>query len=366
MLSSSRTLPLVGLLLALAHGQEVTEVQDGDASGKAAPKGAPPTVDLCICLDTSGSMQKLIDSARARIWSIVNDLALANPTPRLRVALIAYGGRDYNSDEGWIAVQTGFTEDLDLVSQKLFALHARGSTEYVGRALETALSFDWQEGSDSLKLVVVAGNESADQDPQVPFRGMCRKAIASGVMVNPFYCGDPAHADAPGWKEIATLSDGHYAVIEQGATVRIETPFDKKIAALSKAINETYVPLGKAGREGRARQSAADKDAGSMGADTEAVRGNAKASKLYWNRWCLVDRLDRGQVDLKQIKDEDLPEEMRGLTLEEKRAYLDAKRKKREEIQAKIKEVNAERTAWLTAEKKRRSIEDKKSFKDGG
>jgi hypothetical protein len=35
-----------------------------------------------ICLDTSGSMDGLIDAARQKIWSIVNDLALATPTPR--------------------------------------------------------------------------------------------------------------------------------------------------------------------------------------------------------------------------------------------------------------------------------------------
>ncbi|MCZ6812315.1 MAG: hypothetical protein O7D97_09960, partial [Planctomycetota bacterium] len=42
-------------------------------------------VDLVICLDTSGSMQGLIESAKQKLWGIVNDLALAEPTPELRV-----------------------------------------------------------------------------------------------------------------------------------------------------------------------------------------------------------------------------------------------------------------------------------------
>ena len=36
-------------------------------------------VDLVIALDTSGSMTQLIDSARAKLWEVVNELALAKP-----------------------------------------------------------------------------------------------------------------------------------------------------------------------------------------------------------------------------------------------------------------------------------------------
>ena len=38
-------------------------------------------VELAICLDTSGSMDGLINSARQKLWTIVNDLAKAEPTP---------------------------------------------------------------------------------------------------------------------------------------------------------------------------------------------------------------------------------------------------------------------------------------------
>ncbi len=359
--SRARTLSLALLLamLSLASAQEVTEVKDGDASKKAAGK---KTVDLCICLDTSGSMRGLIDSARSRIWSVVNDLALAKPTPRLRVALIAYGGGSYDSTKGWVQVQTGFTEDLDLVSSKLFALKATGSTEYVGRALQTAMAFDWQKGTDALKLIVVAGNESADQDPAVPFRDMCKTAITGGVMVNSIYCGAAGHADAAGWKEIALLSDGHYAVIEQHGTVTLQSPFDKKIAALSTAVNSTYVAFGKKGKEGVARQEAADNDAGAMGEDTAALRGSSKASKLYYNRWCLIDSLDRRQVKLEEVKDKDLPKEMRGMTLEQKKAHLDKKRAERKKIQAEIKVISAKRAGWIATEMKKRAIKDNRSF----
>ncbi len=73
-------------------------------------------VDLAICLDTSGSMRGLLDSARQSIWAIVNDLALAKPAPRLRIALLTFGNDGHSKANGWVRVDTGFTGDLDLVS----------------------------------------------------------------------------------------------------------------------------------------------------------------------------------------------------------------------------------------------------------
>src|SRR5258705_2711251 len=115
--------------------------RDGDAetvkkaAGATAPRRA---VHLAICLDTSGSMDGLIDEARQKIWSIVNDLALATPTPRLRIALLTYGNDGHDAERGWVAVDAPFTEDLDTVSAQLFALKTNGGTELVARVLDAA------------------------------------------------------------------------------------------------------------------------------------------------------------------------------------------------------------------------------------
>ena len=84
-------------------------------------------IELAICLDTSGSMDGLINSVRQKLWTIVNDLAKAEPTPTLRVALLSYGNDGHNAENGWVNVETPFTEDLDIVSQMLFALTTNGN-----------------------------------------------------------------------------------------------------------------------------------------------------------------------------------------------------------------------------------------------
>ena len=64
-----------------------------DACPPVAEK--PKAIDLVVCLDVSGSMNGLIDSAKIKLWDVVNELAKVKPTPNLRVALYSYGSPQY-------------------------------------------------------------------------------------------------------------------------------------------------------------------------------------------------------------------------------------------------------------------------------
>src|SRR5712691_2258839 len=70
-----------------------------------APKPAQQqakNIDVAICLDVSGSMQGLVQSAKNKLWDIVNELAKIKPAPNLRVALYSYGHNSYDRNQGWI------------------------------------------------------------------------------------------------------------------------------------------------------------------------------------------------------------------------------------------------------------------------
>ena len=349
----TRTFLVLALLLGATFAKD---------EKKIAPERR--TIDLAICLDTSGSMNGLIDSCRQKIWAVINDLALAKPTPRLRVALLSYGNDGYANDAGWVRLDTGFTDDLDKVSQQLFSLRTNGGTELVGRVLQAALArLDWSKDSKALRIMIVAGNESADQDKEVSFRLMCRRAIGRDIMVNPIYC-TRAENVAHEWKEIARLTDGHYAAIDQNrGTVTIDTPFDGKLKVLSSALNTTYIAFaGKKGREGRANQEAQDKNAAGLNADAAVLRSTAKAQVLYFCSWCLVDTLRRGKVKIEDVKTEDLPENMRKMTMEQRKGYVDGMYTKRVSIQKRIKELNGKRNVFIAAEMAKRNQKDDKSF----
>ncbi len=92
-----------------------------------------PTMEIAILLDTSGSMEGLIDQAKTRLWKIVNDLALAkksDQSPRIKVALYEYGKSTIPASEGYLRMIVPLSTDLDRVSEGLFSLHTNGGEEY--------------------------------------------------------------------------------------------------------------------------------------------------------------------------------------------------------------------------------------------
>jgi hypothetical protein len=119
-------------------------------------------VDLVICLDTSNSMDGLIDSAKQKLWDIVNELGRAKPKPHLRVGLYAYGTPGFGAETGYVKKLTDLTDDLDAVYGHLTGLRTDGGTEFVARVVRAAaLEQSWSKDKNALKIIVVAGNEAA-------------------------------------------------------------------------------------------------------------------------------------------------------------------------------------------------------------
>lgn len=356
---------LIGSGLAMAQDPVViAPVTEVPAEPVAEAPTEARTIDLAICLDTSGSMSGLIEAAKQKLWAIVNDLALAEPTPRLRVALLTFGNNGHSEEDGWVKIDSGLTEDLDTISQQLFALSTNGGEEYVGRVVHYASTqLDWHPSDDTLKLIVVAGNESADQDQQMPFRDVCRDTIGRGIMINSIYCGDPADNIAPGWREVAKLADGQFASIDHNnGTVVITTPFDDQITELSAAVNETYLPVGEAGEWGRFNQTAQDANAVTLNSAASAARAQTKANALYNCSWDLIDACKMGQLKLEEVKEEDLPENMRSMTMEERRAYIDQMQEKRAGIQKQINDLGQQRQGFIDQRMREGGFDEDNSF----
>ena len=322
-------------------------------------------VDLVICLDTSGSMKGLIDSARQNIWAIVNDLALAKPEPRLRVSLLTFGNAGHAEEAGWVKVDVPLTDDLDLISQKLFALVTNGGEEYVGRVLTAAVDkLEWSQQKSALKLIVVAGNEAASQDPEIDHRAAAGAAIAKGILVNSVYCGKPSDDVAPGWKEVALRADGQFATIDKdNGTVVIETPFDAQLTGLSAKVNGTYLPFGAKGKKGKDNQVAQDNNASGLNGAASAQRARSKAWGGYnCATWDLVDGCAHNTVDLAKLKPEELPEIMRPMTIEQRKEYVAKKAAERKSIQKQIAEIHVKREAFVVEERKRQAVDGSAAF----
>src|SRR5215212_10817886 len=64
------------------------------------------TIMIALLLDTSNSMDGLIDQAKSQLWKIVNEVAAAKSTdgkqPKIKIALYEYGNDGLPSSEGYI------------------------------------------------------------------------------------------------------------------------------------------------------------------------------------------------------------------------------------------------------------------------
>jgi hypothetical protein len=299
-------------------------------------------------------MEALIDSARARLWDIVNSLSSARPTPDLRVGLITYGSPSRsNATQGWVVLQRSLTSDLDSVYAKMMEFRTDGGNEFVGWALNDAVTkMNWSSDPKALKVIFVAGNESADQAREVyDFRSVASMARGRGIIINAIYAGDRNAGTNERWAEVASCGGGNFASIDmQCGTVQIEAPQDKILLELNMKLNATYVPYGDAGREGAANQMAQDANAERLGQQSAVSRVVAKKSALYRNeRWDLVDAVAKGEKKVKDVKEADLPAPMRAMSDAEREQYVQRMQTERADLQKKIAEVGAERDKVVRA-----------------
>src|SRR6478672_11899337 len=81
-----------------------------------------PQVEVVFCLDTTGSMGGLIEGAKQKIWSIVNQIASGRPAPEIKVGLVAF--RD--KGDAYITKVFDLTTYLDEVHKNLQGFKAEG------------------------------------------------------------------------------------------------------------------------------------------------------------------------------------------------------------------------------------------------
>ena len=317
--------------------------------------GESQSIMLALLLDTSNSMDGLIDQAKSQLWKIVNELASAKcgdgKRPTIRIALYEYGNDGLPSSEGYIRLVSPLTNDLDLISEKLFSLTTNGGNEYCGYVIKKSLTqLDWSNSKSDLKMIFIAGNEPFTQG-SVSYQVACSLAKEKGVIVNTIFCGNFDEGINTQWKAGADLTGGSYMSIEQNRkTVFIATPYDERISALNDKINDTYIYYGKSGAQRKQAQSQQDKNAESYGLSNKVNRAVSKSSQAYDNSyWDLIDASKNDDKAIVNAKEDDLPKEMKGMSVEKRKEYVKQKAVEREEIQNEIQSLNRKRQEYIVA-----------------
>lgn len=314
-------------------------------------------IQMAILLDTSGSMEGLIEQAKTQLWKIVNELALSKKygrTPRLEVALYEYGKDSIPEENGFLRMLVPLTTDLDKISDELFKLKTNGGSEYCGEVIQhAARNLKWDKSNRIYKVIFIAGNEPFTQG-KVKYQKSCKESISKGIIVNTIFCGPEQEGIDTRWKDGADLADGKYMNIDHNQqTVYIEAPQDKEIMKLNEQLNKTYIAYGNLGAEKKRMQQVQDSNAAKSNKEATIQRAFTKSSKLYKNEaWDLLDAVENEEVAIEEMETSQLPEEMKKMSKEERKKYVEKMQKQRKEIQEKIKILYQQRNKYIEAKRK--------------
>lgn len=346
--ASTYTSSLFGAKEKIEKGNEL-------GSGSETRMIGDNAIKVALLLDTSNSMDGLIEQAKSQLWKIVGELARmkkGTEAPALQIALYEYGNDNLSIRNGYIRQINGFTSDMDLISEKLFAMTTNGGSEYCGHVIQTSLKqLEWGKKNNDLKVIYIAGNESFAQG-NVPFSGAIGEAVEKGIVVNTIFCGPHQEGVNLQWQAGALRGNGEYMSIDQDkATVYIQTPYDKKIGDLNLQLNSTYIHYGQQGQRYKSNQIMQDSNAGQYSQANATDRAVFKSSSSYSNaEWDVVDAYKKDKSILTKKKEE-LPEEFQELDEEEVEIKIIEITKKRETIQLQIRELDKERRTFIEEEK---------------
>jgi hypothetical protein len=334
---------------------------------EGADTSKAPRIQVAILLDVSGSMDGLIDQAKAQLWNLVSLLGKAEckgGTPRIEIALYEYG-RDSNPvSKGYIRRISAFSTDLDSLSKNLFALTTNGGSEYCPQVIYTsAKELDWDTSAQTYRAIFIAGNETFWQG-KLTWTEACDAARAKGIVVNTIYCGDRMSGINEHWNLGAECGRGSYSNINSNAKLEeISTPYDSALYTLNDRLNGTMIGYSIQGNYKLVDVASVDKMNSSFNKSAAAKRMEVKANKkLYRNdSWEMVDAYETDSTVITRMEKSTLPDSLKNASAAQLKVALQRKLAERDSIRNEIAQLSINRNNWLNEERKKRTQQNQES-----
>lgn len=310
-----------------------------------------PKIQVAILLDSSNSMDGLIEQTRTQIWSVINAVSKVKKngkTPVFEVSLYHYGNDSLPSAEGFNRMLNELSTDLDKVSENLFSIQTNGGQEYAGWVINSAVNeLKWSSNPQDFRVIFIAGNEPFDQG-NIDWKKAVNLANQKDIIVNTIYCGESENTESNLWAMGASQGGGNYFNLNQNEKVVVmPTPYDGEIVRLNQELNDTYIPYGSQGSLSYERQKAQDMNA-IPNPEAAVGRSVTKTTSSYRNSsWDLVDGVIQENLDLNAVDKTTLPDNLRSLSVPEIKKVVEQMTLKREEIKAKIAELAQKRLDYL-------------------
>lgn len=353
---------MLGLaLISIACNAEKKETKVRLSINQQAPIDQPvdrskkATIQIALLLDTSNSMDGLINQAKSQLWDVVNKMTSAHCNDQqagLEIALYEYGNSGLSEKDDYIRQVLPFSTDLDMLSKELFALRTNGGDEYCGAVIDNSIKkLEWRDGKQDLKMIFIAGNEGFTQGT-ISFKESIIDAQKKDITVNTIFCGEYQTGINLKWKEGASLGNGEYTNIDANKrTVYVATPYDDKILELNNQLNSTYIAYGDYGNQKQKLQIEMDVEAMVVSEEVQVKRSVAKSSSNYQNAsWDLVDNAGDDKLLKKIIKENKstLPDSLKNKSVDEVAAFAKAELKIRKQLQNQIAGLNIKREKYIS------------------
>ena len=313
-----------------------------------------PRIEVSFVLDTTGSMAELIGGAKQKIWTIARQVVSGRPTPAIKLGLIGFRDRG----DQYVTKVYDLSDDLDAVYGHLmdFQVGGGGDTpESVNQALNEAVTkISWSRDPNTLKLIFLVGDAPPHMDypDDEKYPATVRLAKEAGIVIISVQCGTYA-ATTPIWQEIASASGGGFVQINQsGGMTRTSTPVDSQLAQVGAELNRTVVPYGNAARQSEVR----GKGTLAAGADVDRLvylnvdRAEFGAKVVVTGEGELIWDVVNHKVKLEEIPDSDLPVQLKSMTMDARKEFVDQQFSKRKELQLKVDELSSQRDAFIKAD----------------
>ena len=324
-----------------------------------------PSLEMVFVLDTTGSMGGLLEGAKQKIWSIVNEVMQSPSRPAVRVGLVAYRDRG----DAYVTQVLPLTNDLDKVYSTLMNYRAEGggdTPEDVRRALADGVhEAGWSQSSSSIaQILFLVGDAPPHEDYQnePSTEVSVADAAGAGIIINTIQCGNLSETTQV-WQTIAGRGQGQYfAIAQNGGVQAISSPYDKEIAELGAKLGSTYMSYGggagEAGEKYRAETKARQVDAEVVVAsraapDAAADRAVNKVLNADAYVGDLLQSLENGTLKLDSVKDEDLPADLRKLSVNERKTEIAKRLAERAKLRADIMSLSKQRDEFISGERKK-------------
>jgi hypothetical protein len=351
---------------AVGSGLEVSAAKvSAEPNSLAVAPLLPPSQDdviqVALLLDVSSSMDGLIEQAKSELWAVVNTVSKARKNgsaPQLQIALYDYGKSSHSQSENYVRQVLSFTNDLDLLSEKLFSLNTNGGDEYCGAVIKSCLNdLTWQGGSTPYKTIFIAGNEPFNQGG-VNYKTSCGNAAERSVSVNTIHCGEESTGISTFWKDGAKIGNGEYFWINSNKVQRyIATPYDDDIERLNAQLNQTYWGYGKKGKASKDNQMMQDNNAGTMNKAVLLERVKAKSASATYSKnaaeWDVNTRVQQDESYLDKAPAQELPQELQDKTVPERKVIVKENLAKRDSINREIGRLQQLREEFIVQQKRK-------------